>query len=105
MRIKVWTNNDTDEHPGPYKMLDSIERSEPYSVGELTNHGIVISILPLIPPFSDDTDQSVVVEMPVPAASRVPNTSQARYRKISILPVHVDRRGAIEQQAFDGAHL
>jgi hypothetical protein len=91
-------------------MLDAIESPEPLSVGEATSHGKVVSIFPPIPPFTDDADQSALVESePVNEAElhpgAMPDAPPEPYRNISILPISVDRRAFLEPDAIQGSHL
>jgi hypothetical protein len=46
MRIKIWASVHTDfPETGPYKMLDIVQRDNPYSVGDLT-HFLAAYVIP-----------------------------------------------------------
>lgn len=103
MRIKIWTRGYAREHLGPYKLLEIVERPDVLSVGEITKYGTIVSILPPIPPFTEDADQSVVVEL---GATNWDDEAEPPmlYPQISILPIGVDRGGVLEPDAIRGSH-
>lgn len=111
MRIKLWTWSHAEERIGPYLMVDLIERPEPLSVGDDTDHGKVVSVLPPIAPFTDEVDQSVVVESgPANEAELHPGAMPDAqpgepYRKISILPIEVNHHAFLEPESIRGTHL
>jgi hypothetical protein len=99
MRIKLWTSADARlPTVGPYKMLDIVEREPPYSVGDTTHYGEVISILPPIQPFTDGVDQSVVIKLDPTSIGRLCEESvfdkpPSSYDKIQFRPISVDTVG------------
>ena len=110
MRIKLWTWSHAEERLGPYLMLDVIERPEPLSVGEDTGYGKVVSVIPPIAPFTDDADQSVVVDSGRANEAELhpgamPDALPEPYRKITILPIEVDHHAVLEPDAIRGAHM
>jgi hypothetical protein len=110
MRIKVWVSCNSDRHSGPYRLLDTIERPEPVSSGDFTGYGAVISILPSIPPFAEDADQSVLVELEPanllgPAPEGVLDTAPVSYQKFSLLPVQVQLNRFLEPHAISESRM
>jgi hypothetical protein len=99
MRIKIWASEDPSHTGfGPYKMLDVVEEDGPYSVGGVTDFGPVIAVLPPIPPFIEDVDQSVVVNLdPDDLTTRVDKSvfekSPLSYDGINFVPISVDSFG------------
>lgn len=94
MRIKIWASLEPQfPDRGPYKALDIIERDAPYSVGDATHYGPVISL----PPFADnESDQSVIVQLDPARLNTVPAESVSErppssYDKIGLFPIYVDR--------------
>jgi hypothetical protein len=97
MRIKMWASNDP-EHPdfGPYRFLDEVEEDSLYSIGEATDFGQVIAILPSIPPFVNDVDQSVLVKVDpgnqtTRAVKSVFGHLPSSYERFNFVPISVDR--------------
>ena|SRR5579872_5719283 len=99
MRIKIWASADqASPTVGPYKMLDIVERESLYSVRDTTHYGEVLSILPSIPPFADDVDQSVVIRIDPTSRGHwceesVFEKPPSSYDKIQIFPIAVDTVG------------
>jgi hypothetical protein len=110
VRIKVWARSHRGEYLGPYRMLGTVERPEPLSVGESTTYGSIVLILPPIPPFTEDADQSVAVEpesanLMLRDSGAEPSKVPTPYRKISIHSIAVDRHGFLEPDAIRGSHV
>ena len=83
---------------GPYKLLDIVEQSALYAVGEMTHYGAIILIPPPITPFSDDADQSAVVKLNPASLATRPDESvfekpPSSYDKIEFFPILVDTLG------------
>lgn len=100
MRIKIWASVEPQfPNQGPYKMLNIFERDVPYSVGDPTHYGVVISIPPSMPPFvEDDVDQSVIVKLNPASLNTWPEESvfdkpPSSYDKIQMFPISVDTHG------------
>jgi hypothetical protein len=73
MRIKILASTrPTFPDRGPYKTLDIVETHAPYSVGEITQYGEVITIPP---PIHPDVDQSVIVKLNPASLSTGPDES------------------------------
>ena len=78
MKIEIWGNDNPNlPEPGPYRLLDTVERSDLYLVGDTTRYGPVISFLPLFANRSGNVNQSVVVKFISPC-QRVYETSRKR---------------------------
>lgn len=97
MRIKIWASTERFPDRGPYRMLDIVEKDDPYSVGEMTHYGTVVEIAPLIEPFNEDVDQSVIVRLN-------PASLTTRPDRIEFFPIHVDRRGRWTPDAPNGTY-
>lgn len=111
MRIKVWASFDPQfPNQGPYKSLDTIERDAPYSVGDATHYGPVITIPPPIPPFSDDVEQSVIVNLNPASVNTwceesVFEKPPSSYNKIEFFPIQVDTHGYLsDDPPLSGTH-
>src|SRR5437879_5581565 len=101
MRIQIWSSvEQKTPNSGPYKMLDIVEEVLPYAVGDVTHYGEVIEILPPIPPFNDDSDQSIVVKLDAEslitrAEKSVLEKPPSYYNKIEFFPIHVSALGSL----------
>jgi hypothetical protein len=99
MRIKIWASVESRSPDlGPYKMLDIVEKDAPYRVGDMTHYGAVTKIPPPITPFTDDTDQSVIVKLNPASLGTRPEESvfekpPSSYNKIEFFPILVDTLG------------
>jgi len=110
MRITIWSSSHADTSTvGPYKLLDTVELPNPYSVGDMTHYGEVVLIAPPIPPFTDDADQAVMVKLiPSKLSSRPEESIQepepTSYDRIKFFPIHVDRFGYWTSQPPKGSY-
>jgi len=110
MRVKIWASVEPQSpDSGPYKMVDIVGREAPYGVGDMTHYGAVIQIPPPIPPFTDDTDQSVVVKLNPTSLATRPQESllekpPSSYNKIEFFPILVDKLGLSDDPAPTGTH-
>jgi hypothetical protein len=105
LRIKIWASVDA-QFPsiGPYKMLDIVEQEVLYAAGDMTHYGVVIIIPPPIAPFTEDTDQSVIVKLDPTSLSTKPEESvfentPSSYDKIQFFPILVDMLGYLSDDS------
>jgi hypothetical protein len=98
MKIKIYASVKADAPmPGPYKMLDIVERETPYQVGDITHYGEVIL---LMPPdvLNDGVEQGVVVKF-YPASlgwscmESVMEKPPTSYDKIQFTPINENALG------------
>jgi hypothetical protein len=93
MRIKILASaNQHTPTAGPYKMQDIVERESLYGIGDPTHYGAVVLIPPPLPPFADDVDQSVIVQLDPTSVGAwcgesVFEKPPSSYNKIQIFPI------------------
>jgi len=100
MRVKILASALPGSKPtvGPFKTLDIVEVEAAYQIGDATHYGPVLMIGPDIPPFNEDTEQSVVVNLDPATINSHPDESvypkpPSSYNKIEFFPIQVDTFG------------
>jgi hypothetical protein len=105
VRVKIIASALPGSKPtvGPFKTLDIVEVHAAYQIGDATHYGPVVMITPDIPPFNQDTEQSVVVNLDPTTINSHPDESvypkpPSSYNKIEFFPIQVDTFGYLNDE-------
>jgi len=105
MRVKILASALLGSKPtvGPFKTLDIVEVDAAYQIGDATHYGPVVMIAPDIPPFNEDAEQSVVVNLDPATINSCPDESvypkpPSSYNKIEFFPIQVDTIGYLDDE-------
>jgi len=91
-------------------MQDIVERESLYGIGDLTHYGAVVLIPPPVPPFANDVDQSVIVQLDPTSVGAwceesVFEKPPSSYNKIQIFPILADTLGHLsDEPPLTGTH-